>query len=267
MPGAHVQLDMTGKTGTREWAPISGNFQIGCPHDCRYCYAKCSALERGIIQYEWEWKEMRVMKSKLTETPRRLDGRIMFPTTHDITPENLQTALAYLNGWLKAGNEFLIVSKPHLECVKEMCARLMPFRDSITFRFTIGSLDDEVLKFWEPGAPGYGERLDSLRYAHHRGFRTSVSCEPFLDDKVAELAEAVSPYVTDTVWIGKMNHIGKRVNTRGWGEQGYAFLERVKAAQTDTEILKLYETLKSNPKIRWKDSIKHVVGLPEEAVG
>jgi hypothetical protein len=84
---------------------------------------------------------------------------------------------------------------------------------------------------------------------------------------VAGLAEAVAPYVTDTIWIGKMNHIGKRVNTRGWGEQGYAFLDRLKAAQTDAKILELYEALKDRPRIRWKDSIKRVVGLPEEAVG
>jgi hypothetical protein len=38
------------------------------------------------------------------------------------------------------------------------------------------------------------------------------------------------------------------------------------ASQSDGKIRLLYERLKSNPKIKWKESIKKVVGLPVATV-
>jgi len=38
------------RTGTREWSQHSANLFLGCEHDCRYCYARCSALRFGRIQ-------------------------------------------------------------------------------------------------------------------------------------------------------------------------------------------------------------------------
>ena len=73
-------------------------------------------------------------------------------------------------------------------------------------RFTIGAMDDDVLRYWESGAPSFAERLAALKHAHGQGFRTSVSAEPMLDvPHAVELYEAVVPFVTDTIWFGKMN--------------------------------------------------------------
>ena len=80
-----------------------------------------------------------------------------------------------------ASNEVLVVSKPRVACVKRLCAELLPYRDQIVFRFSIGSTDSAVLSFWEPGAPGFEERLECLRIAHISEYVTSVSCEPMLD--------------------------------------------------------------------------------------
>ena len=35
--------------GTKEWAVAEINCSIGCPHDCRYCYARVAALDKGLI--------------------------------------------------------------------------------------------------------------------------------------------------------------------------------------------------------------------------
>lgn len=32
------------KTGTREWAVATVNILDGCPHGCRYCYARAMAM-------------------------------------------------------------------------------------------------------------------------------------------------------------------------------------------------------------------------------
>jgi hypothetical protein len=42
---------------------------------------------------------------------------------------------------------------------------------------------------------------------------------------------------------------------------------KIKAQQTDHQILALVEALKGNPKIRWKDSIKKVLAKHEDRVG
>ena len=73
---------------------------------------------------------------------------------------------------LDNGNDVLIVSKPHLECIQRLCT--LP-SEHILFRFTIGAYDDDTLRFWEPGAPPYDERLASLKYAFDAGFKTSVN--------------------------------------------------------------------------------------------
>ena len=172
--------------GTREWANHNENIISGCSHDCRYCYAKSMAI-RFRRKTVGTWNEEKVNTVKLSKRFQKRDGRIMFPTSHDIIPENLDACLLFLGKILGAGNEVLIVSKPHIECVKILCERLSEYRRQILFRFTIGSANNDTLRFWDQHAPGFEERLESLAYAHRMGFATSVSCEPLLDNNADEL--------------------------------------------------------------------------------
>ncbi len=259
---------MRPKTGTREWAEVNKNICRGCKHNCLYCYARRNAVRFKQIRNKDEWTDVQLVYNRLYEKPRNLLGkRIMFPTTHDILPEYIDETIKYLSGWLSKGNEILIVSKPHLECIQKICDHLSEYKKQIVFRFTIGSNDDLVLKFWEPGAPDFGERLNSLVYAHNRGFTTSVSCEPFLDGNIVQLVNILLPYITDTIWVGKMNRIKDRIDTTEWSGEAFTFLDKIYNSQTDSAIHEIYSKLKDNPKVRWKDSIKKVMGLAEEAIG
>src|SRR5450759_4786524 len=139
------------KTGTWEWAEVSKNLFIGCKHDCRYCYARERALRIGLIKSPDEWPVMRRNKSLIVQGTKYLSGRIMFPTTHDIFPEHINLTIAALHEWLSAGNNVLIVTKPHLDVIQTLCAALADYKKQIIFRFTIGSALDESLAFWEPG--------------------------------------------------------------------------------------------------------------------
>ena len=187
------------------------------------------------------------------------------PSAHDIRPEHLQENMEFLKHILEAGNEVLIVSKPHLVCIKEIRKTFADDKDKILFRFSIGSADDKVLKFWEPGAPGFKERLDCLKWAHKNGFGTSVSCEPMLDNNIEKVIKKVSPYVTETIWIGKINHL---IGVTGRGRlefnehndpetlaKAYALI----GWQSDDQIMKLYDQYKDDPKIMRKESIKKVI--------
>ena len=255
------------KTGTKEWSTQSNNFLTGCPGKCLYCFATHDVVYRYKRSTLEERGKPKLNEKKFNEKARQIKGRIMIPSTHDLIPEFLPETINYLQRWLVVGNEMLIVSKPHFSVIKEICDKLPQFKDKIVFRFTIGSMDDVILKFWEPGAPSFDERLASLQYAFNTGYQTSVSSEPYLDDKVIQLANKLLPFVTDSMWIGKINKKESRIHTENWTEKELAQLKKVEQEQTDEKVKAIYAALKDTPKIRWKDSIKSIMGLPEEEIG
>jgi len=256
------------RRGTKEWSDSSYNIQKGCEHDCAYCYARdmYERFNRG----GHPWSEPVIDMAKVNKRFWRRNGTIMTPTSHDITPFNLQHYTTALTAMLTAGNDVLVVSKPHLECVVALCRDLKAFKDHLEFRFTIGSVDDKVLKFWEPGAPAFNERLSCLMHAHHLGFKTSVSVEPMLDRTPLVVVQEVAPYVTDTIWLGKMNDIARRVKVENWTDEEVKRLDVVLESQTDEAIMNLVAAARATlsihtiAKVRWKDSIKDVLARAGE---
>jgi hypothetical protein len=144
---------------------------------------------------------------------------------------------------------------------------LRQYKDQIVFRFTIGSIHDDILKFWEPGAPSFGERYASLIYAFEKGYKTSISAEPFLDEDWLELYHRCKDYITDSFWLGKMNQMKKRIDTGEFKPSDWMYYTKVETLIKDDMIKIIYDVMKDKPKVRFKDSIKKVIGLPDEAVG
>jgi DNA repair photolyase len=257
-------------SGTKEWSASSANVMLGCTHDCRYCYARSAAIRFGKITPD-QWNSEQVTATAAKKVGKR-SGTIMFPTTHDITPSNLEHTGEFLERLLVAGNKVLVVSKPHLSVMGELCRRFVPYRDQILFRFSIGSRNADVLNLWEPGAPSYAERLASLVHCFEQGFDTSVSMEPILDyaeDDIVAMYREMAPFVTDAIWLGKMNKAGERLARNGFSTDT-ALMEAATllvASQSDDRIRALYARLQAEPKAKWKESIKKVVGLeiPTEA--
>lgn len=247
-------------SGTKEWAEHSVNICTGCGHRCLYCFAAAMSARFG-RRKPGEWGTEQVDHVKVDRRYGKRRGRIMFPTTHDITPALLDDCLTVLRKMLAAGNEVLIVSKPHRECIVALCRELEPYRDQVMFRFTIGSVNDEVLSFWEPGAPGFKERIWCLAHAHAHGYQTSVSCEPMLDRSAEAVVDACEPYVTDSIWLGKANRLLQRMRQNGCTEEQLARGRELVSWQNGEAIRSLYERLKNRPVVRWKESIKKVVGL------
>jgi DNA repair photolyase len=245
-------------SGTKEWANHNVNICKGCSHNCRYCFARSMAVRFNRKTVE-NWHIDEIEQEKVTKPYRKLEGTIMFPTSHDITPAILEQCFTVLEKMLKAGNEVLVVGKPHLECIKRLCQRLIDYSEQILFRFTIGAQNEALLKFWEPGAPSYGERLNSLKYAFDNGFQTSISIEPMLDSENIELlVKDLQPFVTNAIWIGKMNQIRVRVAVDGPDTD--QAIKRIEEGQIDERIRQIYATLKDHPHIKWKDSVKAVIG-------
>jgi DNA repair photolyase len=246
--------------GTKEWAVKTINCCTGCSHDCLYCYAKEMAIRFKQIQpHQWPLETIR--DKDVYKSFKKFAGQVMFPSSHDITVNNLNACEIVLDGLLRSGNRVLVVSKPHIDCIESLCALFQEFKDSILFRFSIGAYDDRILSYWEPNAPSYEERVSALRLAYESGFQTSVSVEPMLDIvNVDALISQLCPYVTNAIWIGKMNHLGRLEKNRDANLANA--IAKIRQDQSDDKIRLLYERYKGNTMIKWKKEIKRIVGVP-----
>lgn len=244
--------------GTKEWADSNENCVKNCEHDCRYCYAKKMALRYGRIKKPEEWGVMRVNEKKVSKGYRKREGRIMFPSSHDITPSVLGACVTVLTKLLEAGNSVLITTKPHLACVQRMCAEFEEYEAQVQFRFTITTRSDAKIRFWEPGAPSYPERVASIAYAFAAGFKTSVSVEPFLDKDPWALVSEIEPFVTESIWIGPMNYHSHQTYQAGTEEER-RFDSYLQDAYEVNNLVTIYQTLKTHPLVRWKDGFARLL--------
>ena len=245
------------KFGTKEWASYNFNFTNGCSNDCVYCYAKEMAI-RFKRKTADTWKEEELVNLK-NKTFSKKSGLIMIPSSHDITLGNIDIALELIERLVLNGNTLLIVTKPNYECIKKIVNKFLKFKTQIIFRFTIGSSNNEVLKLWEPNAPSFEERYISLKLAYKLGFSTSISCEPLLDNKFDELYAKVKPYVTSSIWVGKMNMAAKRVKINTNSTFPIEKVEELIEWQSDKNIIDLYMKYSNKSLIQWKESIKKVI--------
>jgi hypothetical protein len=207
-----------------------------------------------------DWLVSKVNKKVVNASQGKKQGTIMIPSSHDITPDILYDFMVVLSKLLHADNNVLIVSKPHWECITKICETFKAFKDQIMFRFTIGSTNSDILKFWEPGAPNFEERLSCLKYAYRAGYKTSISCEPYLDPHPAYTYEACKEWVTESFWIGKLRHFNSRVILDGVTDSEMStYVDPLKAAIQDSVVKQIFSVLDGKPLIKWKESIRDVM--------
>ena len=250
--------------GTQEWAVKNVNCCTGCSNACLYCYAKADAVRRKQVEPD-QWETIKIRTKDVLKKHIHYGGTVMFPTTHDIVPDNLYACIIVLENLLQAGNKVLVVSKPHLSCMSEIVKYFRNYRNQILFRFSIGAMDNEILKFWEPNAPCYEERKECLELAFSAKFDTSVSSEPMLDSgNIDQLITDLLPFVSNALWIGTMNETKRRVSVDS--PMVKENLNKVLAGQAEDVLKAIYQRHKDNPKIKWKDEVKAVVGLKRHTV-
>ena len=90
-------------SGTREWASSNVDIYSGCSNNCVYCYAKKMAI-RFNRKTEATWPEMELNEKALNKGFTKRKGRIMFPTSHDITHKTVHNCIIVLEKLLTAGN-------------------------------------------------------------------------------------------------------------------------------------------------------------------
>lgn len=241
-------------TGTHEWAPITENIYKGkCPNGCLYCYAHSNIAR-------WKKDEAFILDvKKLHSGYKKRNGTIMFPSQHDILPINQDMCLAFLTDILYSGNQIIIVTKPWRSVIEYLSKKLIKYKEQIIWRVTIGAIDNKILKFFEPEASSFEERMECLTILFRDGYQTSVSIEPMLDFKPEDLVNIVTPFVTEKIWLGKCNKWQQRFKMNGHADKIPTANEYLSWQSSDELIIQLVDGLSDNPKVEWKDSIKEVI--------
>jgi len=241
-------------SGTKEWADYNVNCIRGCLNNCRYCYAKVMAKRFGRIGNSDTWDNMAIRQEVVRKNYKNRPGRVMFPSTHDIfniSPFK-EACFAVLRKLLESGNDLLITTKPRLVVIQEISHRFGNYKDQMEFRFTITSNNDRLLEFWEPNAPRFHERLAALKYAFGKRFKTSVSIEPFLDYDPTELVEEIIPFITESIWIGRMNYIPRK----NLSKEEEPYYNEIRKNYVTSHLRDMYNKLNGHYKTRFKDSIR-----------
>ena len=242
----------------QDWADEGINVSTGCSNDCRYCYAREGQIRKGNKTLAtWNIEESR--PEMLDKAWRKTSKRKLFPSIHDITPGTYENSAKVIKNFLAPGNFLLIVSKPNPDLIGKLCDEIKEYKDKVLFRFTISATDNDILKFWEPNAPLFEKRLEALKIAREKGFETSISVEPMLDTaNISALIEAVRPYTTDSIWLGTLNSINRRVKNRNQPEVKKE-VEKIKSGQVPSNLLEIYNQFKADPLIKYKSHIREAL--------
>lgn len=187
---------------------------------------------------------------------------VMFPSSHDISSANVDTAIECLTELLKRDNRVLIVTKAQASAVNSIIRAmgspaLSPYKDKVFFRVTMGTADEVLLRKFEPGAPDFHERFMALRSLFMAGFQTSVSAEPLLGgiDTFNDLYLRVKRYVTDTIWVGVMNMPRQRIRMNTAGTFDESLIDWIIKRQSPEEMYRLYQKYRDDEMVSFKDSI------------
>lgn len=229
------------KTGVQEWAKHSFNFQKGCTNGCKYCYAR-RIMQRFEPDIDFENPVLHLTKTAAALLQKTVGGVIMFPTMHDISGLNKQYYKHYLYMLLNNNNKVLVVTKGNkeiFEVIDHIVTNCPDKLHNLELRVTIGSIDNDTLKHFEPNAPSCYERINTLRYALLNGIKNiSISCEPMLDKSVIDLIQTAKELNCD-IWFGLAN---------GFFEEGMPKI-------TDDWVQLIINTAKTTDFIKLKDSL------------
>ena len=200
------------KGAAGEYGELALNIYQGCPHGCTYCYVpgvlrraresfhSNAALRPGII----EATEKQLAKGDIK-------GQTIFLCfTCDPYPVGWDsTATREIIKLIKgSGNHVKILTKGYVEAQRDF--DLLGENDQFGVTITGGEKE-------EPGSARETTRELNLIYAHERGIKTWVSCEPVLDVYLVLNSIRRLDSVVDHWAIGKLNH---RPSSIDWADFG-----------------------------------------------
>ena len=200
-----------------EYADFCLNHVEGCSHGCKYpCYAYMMKKRCGIVKTYKEWCQPKIVSNALEllekEIPKYKDKieyvHLCFSTDPFMynQEEVGKLSLKIIDKLNENGIRCTVLTKGVYP--KELASRNDYSKDN-EYGITLVSLDESFKEEFEPNSASFGDRIESLKYLHKRGFKTWVSMEPYptpnlIKQDLLEILETIS--FVDQIIFGKLNH-------------------------------------------------------------
>ena len=179
----YIENGGVGKELSDGWA---ANYVIGCSHGCVFCYVD-SIIKRSWKLYgeevKKEWGRYLLIPENLEEaikaTPwKRWSGKeVLLSSMHDpYLPEIREYTRMILELALPKGVRFCIQTRSTL--VLRDFDILEQYKGQVRIQVSLPTIDDKFAKLIEPNVPLPKARLEVLKRAKERGFRTGVIIAP-----------------------------------------------------------------------------------------
>lgn len=194
-----------GNLGWKEWVDKTVSLQVGCENNCKYCWARVLGHRRGYVPVWDDWEKPR--DKKQPDFLRVKYGVVGFPGTHDIHESNLEKSIKTIKILVDYGNNVILVTKGLNLIVSKLIDALCMYKDKVEFRFSFSTNYDDLIKKLEGNSPLYKEKKFALQLAFQRGFRTSISMEPYISSNLVEIINDLKEFVSSKIFfVGVMNH-------------------------------------------------------------
>jgi len=228
------------------------NPYTGCSHACRYCYATFMARYSGHAE---EWGRFVDAKISMPETlsrevRRKPRGRVGLSTVCDpYQPAEAQRQLTrrVLRILSNAGFPVLVMTKSDL--VTRDIDILRGAKD-VQVEMTIVTMEDDVARFFEPGAPLPRARLEACRELLAAGIPVEVFVGPVLPyftdrpEPMARLFEQLKSAGIGHAGVDKFNYLPSKYRSfktelaQRWPEAVPAFERLLGSPETYAEELR-----------------------------
>ena len=189
----YVENGGVGKELSDGWA---ANYVVGCSHGCIFCYVD-SIIKRSWRLYgevvKEDWGRYLLIPENLEEaikaTPwMRWSGKeVLLSSMHDpYLPEIKEFTRMILELALPHGVRFCIQTRSTL--VLKDFDLLEDYKDQVRIQVSLPTMNEEFAKMVEPNVPLPKARLEVLRRAKERGFRTGVIIAPIFPPNPSDLS-------------------------------------------------------------------------------
>jgi DNA repair photolyase len=200
-----------------EYADFCINHVEGCSHGCKYpCYAYMMKKRCGIVKTYEEWCRPKIVSNALElldkEIPKYKDRikyvHLCFSTDPFMYNQEAvgELSLRIIDKLNKSGIRCTVLTKG---IYPDELANRNGMSTKNEYGITLVSLSEFFRKEFEPNSSEFGNRIESLKKLHNKGFKTWVSMEPYptpnlIKQDLMKILAAVS--FVDKIIFGRLNY-------------------------------------------------------------
>jgi DNA repair photolyase len=200
-----------------EYAALAANLYVGCGHACKYCYARDMAVNNGWLKSAGEFNTRPRPKDEdvselMARFRRDVKKLAKAGNTRQVLLSFTTDAFQPLEEDLGITHEALLIMSIHGQkgCILTKAPDRALWQDHELIKrgghslgATITTMDQEMARVLEPGAPDPQQRMNALAQAHKEGISTWLSLEPIISpDCALQVLEAAMVWGKPHIALG-----------------------------------------------------------------